>query len=62
MRKLFGILTLALIPVASYAAQGGLQLAYPIEPPPGAHNADAAPPGKKVNQYGATRRRRKANA
>jgi cytochrome c553 len=51
MRRLFGILTLALIPVASYAAENSLQWAYPVEPPPGAPNADAAPPGKKVNQY-----------
>jgi cytochrome c553 len=51
MRKLFGILTLALIPMASYAAENSLQWAYPVEPPPGTPNADAAPPGKKVNQY-----------
>jgi cytochrome c553 len=51
MRKLFGILTLVLAPVAGYAAENSLQWAYPVEPPPGAPNADAAPPGKKVNQY-----------
>ena len=49
MRKLFGILTLALAPVAGYAAENGLSWAYPVEPPPGA-NADAPPPGKPVNQ------------
>src|SRR5258708_33780347 len=51
MRKLFGILTLLLVPVAGYAAENSLGWAYPVEPPPGAPNADAAPPGKKVNQY-----------
>src|SRR5260221_5144336 len=51
MRKLFGILTLVLAPVAAYAAENSLSWAYPVEPPPGAPNADAAPPGKKVNQY-----------
>jgi len=51
MRKLFGILTLLLVPVAGYAAENSLSWAYPVEPPPGAPNADAAPPGKKVNQY-----------
>jgi cytochrome c553 len=51
MRKLFGILTLVLAPVAGYAAENSLGWAYPVEPPPGAPNADAAPPGKKVNQY-----------
>jgi cytochrome c553 len=51
MRKLIGILTLVLAPVAAYAADNSLSWAYPVEPPPGAPNADAAPPGKKVNQY-----------
>ena len=41
---------MALVPMASYAAENSLQWAYPVEPPPG-NNADAAPPGKKVNQY-----------
>ena len=50
MRKLFGIMTLLLVPVAGYAAENGLQWAYPVEPPPG-NNADAAPPSKSVNQY-----------
>jgi cytochrome c553 len=50
MRKLFGILTLVLAPVAAFSAENSLQWAYPVEPPPG-NNADAAPPGKKVNQY-----------
>jgi cytochrome c553 len=50
MRKLIGILTLVLAPVAGFAAENSLQWAYPVEPPPG-NNADAAPPGKKVNQY-----------
>ena len=50
MRKLFGVLTLVLAPVAAFSAENGLQWAYPVEPPPG-NNADAAPPGKKVNQY-----------
>src|SRR5882672_12652977 len=49
MRKLFGILTLVLVPVAGYAAENGLQWAYPVEPPPG-NNADAAPPSRPVNQ------------
>jgi hypothetical protein len=49
MRKLFGILTLVLVPVVSHAADNGLDWAYPIEPPPG-NNADAAPPSKPVNQ------------
>src|SRR5258705_3475997 len=51
MRKLFGVLRVVLVPVAGYAAENGLSRAYPVEPPPGAPNADAAPPGKKVNQY-----------
>ena len=51
MRKLFGIVTLVLVPVAGYAAENGLSWAYPVEPPPGAPNPDAAPAGKKVNQY-----------
>jgi len=50
MRKLFGTLTLVLVPVAGYAAENGLNWAYPVEPPPGA-NADAAAPSKPVNQY-----------
>jgi cytochrome c553 len=50
MRKLFGILTLALIPAVGYAADNGLDWAYPVEPPPGSNNADAAPPGKPINQ------------
>lgn len=50
MRKLFGTLMLMLAPVAGYAADNGLQWAYPVEPPPG-NNADAAPPSKRVNQY-----------
>ena len=50
MRKLLGIVTLALVPVMGYAAENSLQWAYPVEPPPG-NNADATPPGKKVNQY-----------
>ena len=49
MRKLLGILTLVLIPVAGYAAENGLGWAYPVEPPPGS-NADAAPPSRRVNQ------------
>ena len=50
MRKLFGILTLVLVPAAGYAAENGLRWAYPVEPPPG-NNADAAAPAKPVNQY-----------
>src|SRR5262245_46931005 len=50
MRKLFGIVTLALMPAAGYAAENSLQWAYPVEPPPG-QNADAAAPAKPVNQY-----------
>ena len=50
MRKLLGILTLALVPMAGSAAENGLEWAYPVEPPPG-NNADAAPPSKTVNQY-----------
>jgi len=49
MRKLFGILTLVLAPVAGYAAENGLNWAYPVEPPPG-NNADAAPPSRPINQ------------
>ena len=49
MRKLFGLLTLVLVPVAGYAADNGLKWAYPVEPPPG-NNADAAPPARSVNQ------------
>jgi len=49
MRKLFGILTLVLVPVFGYAADNGLNWAYPVEPPPG-NNADAAPPSKPINQ------------
>jgi cytochrome c553 len=49
MRKLFGILTLVLAPMAGYAAENGLKWAYPVEPPPG-NNADAAPPSRPVNQ------------
>ncbi len=49
MRKLFGIVTLVLAPVAAYAAGNGLNWAYPVEPPPGT-NADAAPPSKLINQ------------
>ncbi len=48
MRKLFGLLALVLVPVAGDAAENGLRWAYPVEPPPGA-NADAAPPGRRVN-------------
>ena len=48
MRKLFGILTLALVPMAGYAAENSLKWAYPVEPPPG-QNADAAPPSKAIN-------------
>ena len=36
MRKLFGLLTVMLVPVAGYAAENGLKWAYPVEPPPGA--------------------------
>jgi cytochrome c553 len=49
MRKLFGTLTLMLIPAVCYAADNGLSWAYPVEPPPGS-NVDAAPPSKPVNQ------------
>jgi cytochrome c553 len=49
MRKLFGIMALALTPVAGYAAENSLSWAYPMEPAPGA-NADAAAPAKPVNQ------------
>lgn len=49
MRKLFGLMALALMPVAAYAAENSLSWAYPSEPPPG-QNADAAPPSKAVNQ------------
>jgi cytochrome c553 len=53
MRKLLGILMLAVAPVAAgYAAENSLQWAYPVEPPPGAPNADAAPAGgPRVNQF-----------
>jgi cytochrome c553 len=49
MRKLFGLLTLVLVPVAGFAAENGLKWAYPVEPPPG-QNADAAPPSRPINQ------------
>ena len=49
MRKLIGLLTVMLVPVAGYAAENGLKWAYPVEPPPGA-NADAAPPSRPINQ------------
>jgi cytochrome c553 len=49
LRKLFGLMALALMPVAAYAAENSLSWAYPSEPPPG-QNADAAPPSKAVNQ------------
>src|ERR1700686_4538241 len=49
MRKVFGILTLVLAPVAGYAAENGLDWAYPVEPLPG-NNADAAPPSRPINQ------------
>jgi cytochrome c553 len=49
MRKLFGMLTLVLVPVIGYAADNGLKWAYPVEPPPGS-NADAVPPSGPVNQ------------
>jgi cytochrome c553 len=49
MRKLFGMLTLVLLPAAGYAAENSLSWAYPSEPPPGT-NADAAAPAKPVNQ------------
>src|SRR5258705_4680608 len=49
MRKVFGIMTLVLVPLASYAADNGLKWAYPVEPPPG-NNADAAPPSRPINQ------------
>ena len=48
MRKLFGLMALALMPVAAYAAENSLSWAYPSEPPPG-QNADAAPASKAVN-------------
>jgi cytochrome c553 len=51
MRKLLSVLPLVLLPAAVLAAENGLQWAYPVEPPPGAPNADAAPPGRRVNQY-----------
>lgn len=52
MRKLLGILMLAVAPVAGFAAENSLQWAYPVEPPPGAPNADAAPAGApRVNQF-----------
>jgi cytochrome c553 len=49
MRKLFGLLTLVLVPVAGFAAEDGLKWAYPVEPPPG-NNADAASPSRPINQ------------
>ncbi len=51
MRKLLGVLSLVLVPAAVLAAENSLQWAYPVEPPPGSPNADAAPPGRRVNQY-----------
>src|SRR3977135_820828 len=49
MRKLFGILTLVLVPVVGTAAENGLKWAYPVEPPAGS-NADAGPPSTPINQ------------
>jgi hypothetical protein len=46
---LFGMLTFVLVPMIGYAADNGLEWAYPVEPPPG-NNADAAPPSRPVNQ------------
>ena len=54
MRKVFGILTLVLAPVAGYAAENGLNWAYPVEPPPG-NNADAAPPSQPRTIFRASR-------
>jgi cytochrome c553 len=51
MRKLLSVLSLVLLPAAVLAAENSLQWAYPVEPPPGSPNADAAPPGRRVNQY-----------
>lgn len=51
MRKLLSVLSLVLVPAAVLAAENSLQWAYPVEPPPGSPNADAAPPGRRVNQY-----------
>jgi cytochrome c553 len=45
MRKLFGIMTLVLLPAAGYGAENALSWAYPTEPPDGA----AARP--YVNQF-----------
>src|SRR6266571_4379555 len=58
MRKLFGILTLVLAPVAGYAAENSLSWAYPVEPLPcmqchlangGSHPESAAIAGLSVN-------------
>jgi cytochrome c553 len=49
VRTLFGILTLVLAPAAGFAAENGLQWAYPVEPPPRS-NPDAAQPSRRVNQ------------
>jgi len=49
MRKLLGVITLVLVPVAAYAADNALSWAYPTEPPPGG-NADAPRPSKPINQ------------
>jgi cytochrome c553 len=52
MRKLLGMLMLAAVmPVAGLAAENSLQWAYPVEPPPAAPNADAAPPNRNINQF-----------
>ena len=53
MRKVIGILAvLAVLPIAGYATAqivDGLRWAYPVNPPPGAANADAAPVKKTVS-------------
>jgi len=50
MRKFVALAALLMAPMATYAAENGLQWAYPFEPPPGAPNPDAAPAGARVNQ------------
>lgn len=50
MRKALGILAVAaFVPVLAYSQVDGLRWAYPVNPPPGAANADAAAAKKTVS-------------
>src|SRR5689334_14523998 len=51
MRKLTTILALISVSILASAAapEHALKWAYPVEPPPGAPNADAAAPARRIN-------------